>query len=247
MTFCLSPLQNHALAAPANNSDDVWKMEQNNKLFGAVTALVAPDAVRYDMKRLQLTLVCAAPKWDVCLYSQARKLEWRCDFEKFRTKGFGSFLAARGVKSLPAGAKGETTVFGVKCATLRYEASKNKGVLPSLYGIYYGKKEKAVDHEYLDLVYLVERYPLQVNVCLCELADIPVVGVPLTAYSDIDGKLIYVLKTKGVTKCAMDRGLFAYPSGYKQSATADPLLTIANSKQATEDAFGPLFEESKKK
>jgi len=246
--LCLLVLQSYVVAAPKKPGAECWQLVQNNHQFGPVTTYVCNDGVRCDLQRLHVSLVCSAPTWDVCFFSEPRHLAWQCTMARFRDEGFGNLMLTRGRKSVPYAAKKTSIkVFGAPCEAIWWEASKNKGVLPSFYGMYYGKKELRAAHEYTHVEYLAQKYPPPVVDCLSILADVGAAGVPMTAYSDENGKYSYFLKTTSMSKQCIDKAMFAYPVGYKKTESADPLITTANSKQDIEESFGNLFGEKTKK
>jgi len=247
-------LQAQSIGQPSPDKSrmiSAWKLEQSNGDYGPVTVYVSDDGLRYDIQRLKASIICAAPSWQVCVCSKPRKLEYVRSFEEFRKKGLGRLIGSPGEKSMPTAilSKSERMLFGQKCIAIRYRTSGNRGMLPSFYGLYYGKNAKQVPAELPEVAeceFTVEKFPVHTTVFLTVLANMPVVdGLPLTSYS---GPLTntYRLRTKSINKPMVSSDLFMYPIDYTKAVDCNSVLTTANAKEDLEDAFGTLFDYQKK-
>jgi hypothetical protein len=213
----------------ASGKERMLVLTQTNNLFGNMTAYVKSDGAKVESADHKKSFLCIAPKWDVLMFNNQRKLIYRCPYATWSKSGFKTALSFADTDALGG-------VLPVAVQKLQYVGlSATNFALPNEHnGVRSMRFGKEADY------LTTESFPTQLNVrkFLLALNNAPLqcTGLILRfrrlathgfGFGLEYNKQVFVqtiLDTKKSAYMPVDYKLFVEPSNYKPVSDADVLF-----------------------
>lgn len=217
--------------ADANPQVLAWKLSQLSSAWGPCTVYASNDALRIDSLDRDFYLFSKAPKWEVQLISDRKKLRYACgtNWEGFPVQRFGcNFGNITEYKKKPG-------VFMTLPATIYFSSSKKR--IDDLFN--FNKFEKIQQKSYsTDVSYTVVQCKNVSNnavAILTKFYDLPrgCQQVPVSLLHLEDKERAFRLKTKAIAQVKVDTSIFS-ANNYPKAKKAEAII-LPPTAEATDD------------
>ncbi len=216
--FCVLFL---ALRAEANPPVTAWKLSQISSAWGACTVYISKDAVRIDARDRDFYLLSLAPKWEVLLTSDKKKLQYAtgANWETSAMQRFGcNFGNISEYKKKP-------DVFMALPATLYFSNSKMRIDDLFKFNKFEKKQQKSYSTDVRYTVVQCKNIPQQAVAILTKFYYVPRGSqqVPVSLLHMEDNERAFRLKTRAIAQVKVDASLFSAKT-YPKAAKAEAII-----------------------
>jgi hypothetical protein len=212
-----------ALRAEANPQITAWKLSQLSSAWGACTVYISKDAVRIEALDRDFYLLSLAPKWEVVLISDKKKLRYEngANLEVSPIQRFGcNFGHISEYKNKP-------DFFMALPATLYFSNTKMRIDDPFNFNKFEKSQHKSYSTDVRYTVVQCKNIPKNAVAILTKFYDVPLGSqqVPVSMLHLEDNVKAFRLKTKAIAQVKVDASVFSaktYPKAAKIEAIILP-------------------------
>lgn len=209
----------------AENQKDVWVVKEINQFLGTTNIYLSPDGARCVVRDGELSILCAAPKWNVVLFRKSDNSGVDIPYEHFCRHGLNLMNPKQSLRTGIAKSISDEQL-NVPCKEMKIRCGKqffgtNDPVL------FQATKKLGLREIYYKCTESVPVSP-KVQAFLNGLFNVPreFTGVPLElSYYCTDGSVERTYSTLSVKKSRVPQNFFAYATGFKTAAIADLMIS----------------------
>ncbi len=220
-----------ALRAEANPQITAWKLSQLSYAWGACTVYISKDAVRIDAPDRDFYLLSLAPKWQVRLTSDKKKLQLvsGANLEVSPVQRFGCNFGHISEY------KKKADVFMALPATLYFSNSKMRIDDPFNFNKFEKTQRKSYSTDVRYTVVECKNAPNSAVAILTKFYDVPRGSqqVPVSMLHIEDKVKAFRLKTKAIAQVKVDASVFSAKT-YPKAAKVEAII-LPPTAEATDD------------